>query len=156
MPRPPGSGIEFIPHLEHDRLQYSDLPDLVNRVETAGYYGGIRLLMVSDCGVTGVDGWMDARGGWATGSFSPCQTVQHPIIHLSPTHPHQAACKRFHQHCSARGRRLPQGLDDYSLSYSTNIPRQAGLSGSSAIACAALNCLFAHYGVPWEVRFGPG
>jgi glucuronokinase len=35
----------------------------------------------------------------------------------------------------------------FSLSYSTNIPRQRGLSGSSAIACAALNCLLAFYNI---------
>lgn len=106
IPKPPGSGIEFVPHPQHDRLQYADMFDLVNRVQSAGYYGGIRLLM--------------------------------------------AACKRFHEHCRERGRPLPDGRDDFSLAYDTNIPRQAGLSGSSAIACAALNCLFAHYGVPAE------
>ncbi len=35
----------------------------------------------------------------------------------------------------------------FSLEYDTNIPRQAGLSGSSAIACAALNCLMQYYDI---------
>ena len=64
----------------------------------------------------------------------------------------QAACKRFNDHCRDHGWVLPPGRDDFTLSYDTNIPRQAGLSGSSALACAALQCLFAHYGVPLEVR----
>ncbi|KIY97381.1 hypothetical protein MNEG_10582 [Monoraphidium neglectum] len=47
-PRPPGSGIEFLPHPQHDRTQYSGLSDLAARVESEGYYGGVRLLMVSE------------------------------------------------------------------------------------------------------------
>jgi galactokinase len=74
-----------------------------------------------------------------------------PVAPTAATNPPQAACKRFHEHCAARGRALPAGRDGYALSYATNIPRQAGLSGSSAIACAALNCLFSHYGVPLDV-----
>ena len=35
----------------------------------------------------------------------------------------------------------------FSLEYDTNIPRQAGLSGSSAIACAALNCLMQYHDI---------
>ena len=35
----------------------------------------------------------------------------------------------------------------FTLSYQTNIPRQRGLSGSSAIACAALNCILEYYGI---------
>lgn len=34
---------------------------------------------------------------------------------------------------------------NFTLSYSSNIPRQRGLSGSSAIACAALNCLISFF-----------
>ncbi|KAI3939275.1 hypothetical protein MKX01_002143 [Papaver californicum] len=35
----------------------------------------------------------------------------------------------------------------FTLSYDTNIPRQTGLSGSSAIVCAALNCFLDFYNV---------
>ena len=42
--------------------------------------------------------------------------------------------------------RCPQ-LGNFTLAYETSIPRQAGLSGSSAIVCAALNCLLDFYGV---------
>lgn len=71
----------------------------------------------------------------------------------------QAICKCFHEYCTASGldlaSRQPRG---FSLAYTTNIPRQLGLSGSSAITLAALNCLLAHYGleaaVPVEDRPG--
>ena len=49
------------------------------------------------------------------------------------------------QECEKRELQLPE--KHFELSYETNIPRQAGLSGSSAIACAALNCLLMHYDV---------
>ena len=46
-PLPAGRGIEFVPHPKHDRLAFpGGLPELVGRVETEGYYGGVRLLMV--------------------------------------------------------------------------------------------------------------
>lgn len=55
----------------------------------------------------------------------------------------QAMCKRFTEHCQEHNISLsPKG---FTLQYDTNIPRQAGLSGSSAIACAALNCLMQYY-----------
>lgn len=60
-----------------------------------------------------------------------------PTTHLSqpaPTYYLQATCKRFHDHCQQQGLRLP--TKGFRLAYSTNIPRQAGLSGSSAIICA--------------------
>ena len=71
----------------------------------------------------------------------------------------QATCKCFHDYCCQRGldlaSRQPAG---FSLAYSSDIPRQLGLSGSSAIALAALNCLLAHYdleeAVPVEDRPG--
>ena len=55
----------------------------------------------------------------------------------------KAMCKIFFQDCQQRGLELPQ--QHFELSYETNIPRQSGLSGSSAIACAAFNCLLAFY-----------
>ncbi|EIE18683.1 ribosomal protein S5 domain 2-like protein [Coccomyxa subellipsoidea C-169] len=58
----------------------------------------------------------------------------------------KAICKKFLEACEQRQIRLPAGKN-FTLSYETNIPRQAGLSGSSAIVCAALNCLLDFYGV---------
>lgn len=58
----------------------------------------------------------------------------------------QAICKRFFEHCNQHDVGL-QHRGNFTLSYATTIPRQAGLSGSSAIVCAALNCLLDFYGV---------
>ena len=57
----------------------------------------------------------------------------------------KAMCKVFLHECGERGVQLPD--KNFELSYETNIPRQAGLSGSSAIACAAFTCLLKHYDI---------
>ena len=62
-----------------------------------------------------------------------------PIPHRIHTKQQQkkATCKRFREHCAASGIALPpRGGGGFSLRYDTNVPRQAGLSGSSAIVCA--------------------
>ncbi|XP_010496286.1 PREDICTED: glucuronokinase 1-like [Camelina sativa] len=56
-----------------------------------------------------------------------------------------AICKIFRNYCKDNAIQLHQG--NFSLSYDTNIPRQTGLSGSSAIVSAALNCLLDFYNV---------
>ncbi|DBA71160.1 TPA: hypothetical protein ACH3X2_011564 [Trebouxia sp. C0005] len=56
-----------------------------------------------------------------------------------------AMCKRFAMYCQEHGIELQS--KNFSLEYDTNIPRQAGLSGSSAIACAALNCLMQYHDI---------
>lgn len=56
-----------------------------------------------------------------------------------------AICKVFYNHCIQHNISLKD--QNFTLSYNTNIPRQAGLSGSSAIVCAALNCLTDFYNV---------
>ncbi|CAI5466083.1 unnamed protein product [Closterium sp. Yama58-4] len=64
-------------------------------------------------------------------------------------------CTCVHDYCQQHGVDLPQH-DAFTLSYSTNIPRQVGLSGSSAIIAAALSCLLHHYhlhhAIPVPVR----
>ncbi|GAQ91706.1 GHMP kinase family protein [Klebsormidium nitens] len=66
-----------------------------------------------------------------------------------------AICARFHQYCSEKHINLPP-KGNFTLAYDTNIPRQAGLSGSSAIICATLSCLMRFYEVedriPWDDR----
>ena len=42
----PADTITFIPHVQHDLLQYSSLSQLAQQVSQQGYYGSIRLLMV--------------------------------------------------------------------------------------------------------------
>jgi hypothetical protein len=54
-PGKPGSGIVFVPHPEHDPTSFTTLAALVAKVESAGYYGGVRLLMVGP--------WLGAGAG---------------------------------------------------------------------------------------------
>ncbi|XP_076821348.1 uncharacterized protein LOC143468200 [Clavelina lepadiformis] len=55
----------------------------------------------------------------------------------------QATCKKFYQYCCGKGIALYKR--NFSLSYDTNIPRQVGLAGSSAIVTATLMCLMEFY-----------
>ncbi|CAN4082387.1 unnamed protein product [Withania somnifera] len=56
-----------------------------------------------------------------------------------------AIVKIFHNYCKDNNITLHDG--NFTLSYDTNIPRQTGLSGSSAIISAALSCLMDFYKV---------
>ncbi|CAG7881903.1 unnamed protein product [Brassica rapa] len=56
-----------------------------------------------------------------------------------------AICKVFRNYCKDNAIQLHQR--NFTLSYNTNIPRQTGLSGSSAIVSAALSCLLDFYNV---------
>lgn len=64
----------------------------------------------------------------------------------------QAVVRRVIIHCRAADTWADhdgtQKLPLFSLSYTTNIPRQRGLSGSSALACAALNSIIGY----WELE----
>lgn len=51
----------------------------------------------------------------------------------------QATCKKFYEYCSLNGIALAR--KNFSLSYETNIPRQVGLAGSSAIISSTFKCL---------------
>ncbi|XP_028666078.1 glucuronokinase with putative uridyl pyrophosphorylase [Erpetoichthys calabaricus] len=55
----------------------------------------------------------------------------------------QATCKKFYQFCSKEGIALTK--QNFTLQYDTNIPRQVGLAGSSAIVSATLKCLMDFY-----------
>ncbi|XP_071730363.1 glucuronokinase 1-like [Rutidosis leptorrhynchoides] len=65
-----------------------------------------------------------------------------------------AICKVFTKYCKEQGIHLHS--KNFSLSYDTNIPRQTGLSGSSAIVCATFSCLLDFYNIrdkiPVEIR----
>ncbi|GAX82031.1 hypothetical protein CEUSTIGMA_g9459.t1 [Chlamydomonas eustigma] len=63
----------------------------------------------------------------------------------------QAMVKVFHQYCREMNISVSTEKTGFQLSYSTNIPRQTGLSGSSAICCAALNALMKHFGVEHQI-----
>lgn len=55
----------------------------------------------------------------------------------------QATCKRFFEYCRDHGIALDRR--NFTMSYDTNIPRQVGLAGSSAIVTSALRCLMSFY-----------
>ncbi|XP_063063495.1 glucuronokinase with putative uridyl pyrophosphorylase [Engraulis encrasicolus] len=57
----------------------------------------------------------------------------------------QATCKKFYQFCSKQGIALRK--QNFTLKYDTNIPRQVGLAGSSAIVSATLKCLMKFYNI---------
>ena len=63
----------------------------------------------------------------------------------------QAALKKFLDHCQSRGIGL-RG-DGFTLRYSSTIPRQLGLGGSSALVTAAMRTFMGFYGVdiPLEI-----
>ena len=58
-------------------------------------------------------------------------------------------CVQFREFHEDAGRKLPKR--GFRLSYSSNIPKQAGLSGSSAIVTAALSCLETYFGEEFVV-----
>jgi len=57
----------------------------------------------------------------------------------------QSTCKKFYEYCTKRGIALAKR--NFTLRYNTNIPRQVGLAGSSAIVTAAFQCLMAFFGL---------
>ncbi|WP_460974224.1 mevalonate kinase family protein [Spirosoma knui] len=57
----------------------------------------------------------------------------------------KAAIKKFAEYCEAEGIRLPN--QNFSIRYNTSIPRQVGLSGSSAIIVATFRALMQFYNV---------
>jgi len=66
----------------------------------------------------------------------------------------KATIKRFAEYCTQRGLVLPER--NFSVRYESNIPRQVGLAGSSAIVVATLRCLIDFFGIgtaiPLEVQ----
>lgn len=56
-----------------------------------------------------------------------------------------AACKRFAEYCRTHGITLDRR--GFTISYDTNIPRQVGLAGSSAIVTAAMKALLRFYDI---------
>ncbi len=64
----------------------------------------------------------------------------------------KATIKRFVEYCQAR--KLPLHDRNFSVRYDTNVPRQVGMAGSSAIIVATLRCLMEFYdiAIPEEVQ----
>jgi glucuronokinase len=64
----------------------------------------------------------------------------------------KATIKRFVEYCHANQLKLHDR--NFSIRYETNIPRQVGMAGSSALITAALRCLMEFYGleIPREAQ----
>ena len=56
-----------------------------------------------------------------------------------------ATCKRFYEYAKETGIELR--VDNFTLAYDTNVPRQVGLAGSSAIITATVRALLTFHGV---------
>ncbi len=65
----------------------------------------------------------------------------------------KATIKKFAEYCAQRGRRLDDR--NFAIRYASNIPRQVGLAGSSAIIVATLRCLMDFYQVGIDRRVQP-
>lgn len=66
----------------------------------------------------------------------------------------KASIKRFAEHCRKNGIELPR--ENFSLRYYSNIPRQVGLAGSSAIVTATMRALCCFYDVTIPKEILPG
>jgi glucuronokinase len=65
----------------------------------------------------------------------------------------KATIKKFAEFCARQGIALHDRT--FSVRYETNIPRQVGMAGSSAIIVATLRCLMEFYGVEIPKRVRP-
>jgi glucuronokinase len=65
----------------------------------------------------------------------------------------KASIKKFWEYCRQQG--IPLEAGNFSIRYQTNIPRQVGLAGSSAIIVATLRGLARWYGVEIPLRVQP-
>lgn len=65
----------------------------------------------------------------------------------------KAAIKRFADHCEASSIKLPR--QNFSIRYQSDIPRQVGLAGSSAIITAVMRALCAFFDVTIPVEIFP-
>jgi glucuronokinase len=66
----------------------------------------------------------------------------------------KASIKRFAEYCERNGIELP--AENFSLRYSSSIPRQVGLAGSSAIVTATVRALCRFYDVAIPKEILPG
>jgi len=65
----------------------------------------------------------------------------------------KATIKKFVEYCDRRSIRLHD--QNFAIRYSSNIPRQVGMAGSSAIIVATLRCLMDYYQVEVNRRVQP-
>ncbi|XP_008306970.1 glucuronokinase with putative uridyl pyrophosphorylase [Cynoglossus semilaevis] len=79
------------------------------------------------------------------GSLQDLFCIKGVCVYLGGLRLLQATCKKFYQFCSKQGIALTK--QNFTLKYDTNIPRQVGLAGSSAIVSATLKCLMKFYNI---------
>jgi glucuronokinase len=65
----------------------------------------------------------------------------------------KATIKGFYDYCTRQGFKLKS--NNFSIRYESNIPRQVGLAGSSAIIVATFRCLFDFYNVEIPINVLP-
>ncbi len=102
--------------------------------------------------------WPSIEIVWSQDEHSRFDSV-HELVHDVQLHGYyggirlvKATIKRFVEYCELKG--LPLHPETFSIRYETNIPRNVGLAGSSAIIVATLRALMEWYGVeiPQEVQ----
>jgi len=158
--------IHIVPHLKHDGYRHDSLTVLSEGVTAQGYTGGLQLILVKllfsflaqpalllhlqvlrrldECVTPPIE-----YGHLRSAPQKQSHMISDDAIQLqalpTATPSMQAACNVFWQHCLKNSISLvPTG---FTVSYDTNIPRQCGLSGSSAIIIATLRCLVEFYRV---------
>jgi glucuronokinase len=124
-----------------------------------GYHGKtIAVIVRNFCAEVTLYEWEDVELVWSQEDQSRFTSVQ-DLVRDVKLHGYyggirlvKATIKKFVEYC----RRMELLLHErnFSVRYQTNIPRQVGLAGSSAIIVATLRCLMEFYGVaiPQEVQ----
>jgi len=77
------------------------------------------------------------------GSLADLHAVSVAEAYLGGLRLMQATCKIFYEYCSEKG--IAIARKNFTMSYDTNIPRQVGLAGSSAIVTSTFKALMAFF-----------
>jgi glucuronokinase len=103
--------------------------------------------------------WDNVEIVWSQEDQSRFRSVQE-LVHDVELHGYyggvrlvKATIKKFVEHCRAQRQRLDER--NFSVRYQTNVPRQVGLAGSSAIIVATLRCLCEFYGIEIPAQVQP-
>ena len=59
----------------------------------------------------------------------------------------KSLCYNIHKYCVDTNQRIDTSRGGFELCYTSNIPKQTGLSGSSGIIISAMACVIEHYGL---------
>lgn len=136
----PSPTLRFLPNPDCDPLEFANLQALASHVKASGYYGGLRLLQAMckcffehcvQCGIS------------LAPQSSPAFTLSYATTIPRQVLAHTCSCLCAVSVLGYHSRTCPlNAVAGWLLP-----PLQCGLSGSSAIVCATLNCLLCHYGV---------